>query len=652
MSSAIREDFRPEIGQLRALSVLFVLLFHLKVPGFGGGFVGVDVFFVISGYLITRNILRDVRAEHFSFGSFYLRRIRRIYPALIFTVLATYLAGALWCAPLMFLDVAKEGTHALLSISNIQYWRESSQYFAAKSDELALLHCWSLSLEEQFYLIWPALLVLASRVGRVFAVVALVTVGSFAATVFIGPIEKSATFFLMPFRMFEFGCGALVLFAPRRQALQELLSAGGLLLILVSAAFLRPDTPGQEWLVLLPCIGAAATIRAGGETWISRKLRRPAVMGIGTISYSLYLCHWPIIFFGRFIFGESANSAVGVVTMLFLMMLVATGMYRLVERRFIVPVDLTAGPWRTIAKFSAFVLPVVALTHVTFASKGFAWRMPESVLAEGRLDSPSVIENAEEKAIGPVTVDLVGDSHAEMYVAGLVPLMNRTGNRVEYVGGAGCPILLGASLKSRRRETCIHSRDETLDHLKDRRLPLLFIERWESYDDASVDYEVDGQWSNESGSFLKLEDALLRTLNVLARNRRILLVGAQVPAGCEIDRPRLLQGPLHHAVPQPCPPLPRAEAERVGAAVNDMLARVQARLSDHVELLRPVDYLCETGCPVFRAGHWLYWDPTHFTLAGSLHTVGQAEAPLRDFLRRSGKPETLSNVPDRALIME
>lgn len=296
MSSAIGEDFRPEIGQLRGLSVLSVLLFHLKVPGFGGGFVGVDVFFVISGYLITRNILRDVRAEHFSFGSFYLRRTRRIYPALIFTVLATYLAGALWCAPLMFLDVAKEGTHALLSISNIQYWRESSQYFAAKSDELALLHCWSLSLEEQFYLIWPALLVLASRIGRVFAVVALVTVGSFAATVYVGPIDKSATFFLMPFRMFEFGCGALVLFvhgAPSRQTSRELLSVGGLLLILMSAAFLRPDTPGQEWLVLLPCIGAAATIRAGGGTWVSRKLRQPALMGIGTISYSLYLCHWP-----------------------------------------------------------------------------------------------------------------------------------------------------------------------------------------------------------------------------------------------------------------------------------------------------------------------------------------------------------------------
>ena len=144
------KDFRTEIVQLRALAVLSVLLFHLKVPGFQGGFVGVDVFFVISGYLITRNILREAAAGRFSFGAFYLRRTRRIYPALIFTVLVTYLAGALWAAPLLFLDIAKECTHALLSIANIQYWREASHYFAAKSDELALLHCWSLSLVEQF----------------------------------------------------------------------------------------------------------------------------------------------------------------------------------------------------------------------------------------------------------------------------------------------------------------------------------------------------------------------------------------------------------------------------------------------------------------------------------------------------------------------
>ena len=122
--------FRAEIAGLRAIAVISVVLFHLKVGGFDGGFVGVDIFFVISGYLITGNILRDLHADRFSFGQFYIRRTRRIYPALIFTVVATYIAGALWCSPEMFLDLAKESTHALLSISNIQYWRESHRYFA------------------------------------------------------------------------------------------------------------------------------------------------------------------------------------------------------------------------------------------------------------------------------------------------------------------------------------------------------------------------------------------------------------------------------------------------------------------------------------------------------------------------------------------
>src|SRR5690349_7153909 len=134
--------FRPEIAGLRAVAVAGVVLFHLKVPGFQGGFVGVDVFFVISGYLISRNILSDIEGGRFAFGEFYLRRTRRIYPALIFTVLLTYLVGALWCSPQMFLDLAKESTHAILSISNIQYWREFQQYFAAESDQLSLLHCW------------------------------------------------------------------------------------------------------------------------------------------------------------------------------------------------------------------------------------------------------------------------------------------------------------------------------------------------------------------------------------------------------------------------------------------------------------------------------------------------------------------------------
>src|ERR1700688_1654626 len=189
--------FRPEIAGLRAVAVISVLLFHLKISGFQGGFIGVDVFFVISGYLITRNILRDVRSNRFSLGQFYVRRSRRIYPALIAPVIATYVAGALWCSPLMFLDIAKECTHALLSIANIQYWRESHKYFAPNSDELAMLHCWSLSLEEQFYLLWPFLIVLAWRVGRTFEGITLAALASILASTLVSRVDPLAVFFLM-----------------------------------------------------------------------------------------------------------------------------------------------------------------------------------------------------------------------------------------------------------------------------------------------------------------------------------------------------------------------------------------------------------------------------------------------------------------------
>lgn len=625
--------FRTEIVQLRALAVLSVLFFHLKVPGFQGGFVGVDVFFVISGYLITRNILRMAEAGRFSFGAFYLRRMRRIYPALIFTVLATYFAGAVWTAPLLFLDIAKECTHALLSIANIQYWREANQYFAAKSEDLALLHCWSLSLEEQFYLVWPALLLIGLRIKRVGALVLVTSIVSFVATALLGPRDSSAVFFLMPFRIFEFGVGALVLFLAqaRAGAMRELSAVGGLVAIVTSVVLLRPETPRQELLVLLPCVGSAAVIWAGEQAMASKALRIPGVLGIGTISYSLYLCHWPIIFFSRFIFGNAAETAPAIIFMLSGMLLVATAMYCFVERRFQTSVLAPQRTWVGVAQYATLSLAIVVVTHWTFLAKGFAWRMPQAVLVQGRLDSPAGSDSVAWSLNQPPTIDLVGDSHAGMYAPGLLPLVESTAGNLEYAGEAGCPILLGVAIRGRRRADCLRVRDEVMEGLKDRALPIIFVQRWETYDDAYLDYDQTGSWSDQGGSFTKLEDALYRTLSALTKNRRVLLVGAQVPTGCEINRPRLLQGPLAHVPPEPCAPMAKERAEKAGAATNAMLANVEARFPGRVDLIRPVDWLCDAGCPVYN-GHWLYWDPTHFTIAGSVFMIERAKAPFLKFI--------------------
>jgi peptidoglycan/LPS O-acetylase OafA/YrhL len=633
----VTSSFRPEIAGLRALAVMSVVLFHLKVGGFQGGFVGVDVFYVISGYLISRIIIFDLQAEKFSLGQFYVRRTRRIFPALIFTVAATYIVGALWCSPKMFLDVAKECTHALLSIANIQYWRESHQYFAPRSDELALLHFWSLSVEEQFYLIWPIFIVLAKKTGRIRDAIIIATLGSFGASIAVAKTDPLAVFFLMPFRIFEFGCGALIIFVERfrlGRAAEESLSAAGILAVIASALFVRSDLPYLEFAMLVPCLGTVATILAGNKTRASGLITNPVMIGIGAISYSLYLCHWPIIFFARFIFGEGVNEPIGIIAMLATMFLVAFLMYKHIERRFIQPSEFRSSFWKTAAAFWSVVLTLVAITHTTFLSKGFAWRLSAEEAELIHLQEYPTGRDIE-PVEGPVAVQLVGDSHAVQYEAGLSSLTKRLNLKMEVLGGAGCPILTGIVLRANRIQECVKIRDQTLAQLSQTSLPMIFVQKWDFYDDAAVDYDFDAESGrhSEKHSYMKLERALERTIEQIGTHgRRVLLIGSQVYPNCPINPPRLSPGPLPHAPPRPCPPRKRETIEQSGAHINQMLSRIQARWPGRIELLQPVDFICDAECPVIKDGIWLYSDYSHFSVAGSRYIVRRAEIPLAKFL--------------------
>jgi peptidoglycan/LPS O-acetylase OafA/YrhL len=632
--------FRPEIAGLRAIAVVSVVLFHLKLSGAGGGFIGVDIFFVISGYLISRNICRDLISDQFSLGQFYIRRTRRIYPALIATVVATYVAGALWCSPLMFLDIAKECTHALLSIANIQYWRESHKYFAPNSDELAMLHCWSLSLEEQFYLVWPLFLLCSHKVGRIREAILVVTAASFVASILFVRVDPSAVFFLMPFRIFEFGCGAIILFVeefPRGIAIREGLSAAGLAAAIGSTILMRPDLPYLEFASLVPCFGAAGIILGGDKTLTARVYTHPLALAVGAISYSLYLCHWPIIFFARFIFGPVAESPQGIVLALVAMTAVAAILHRWVELRFIRPPGSpTAVFWKNSVAFWSVLLPLVAITHATFLLKGLSWRLP---LEQARIahlqEFPSGVDI--DPVDGPFAMQLVGDSHAVQYLAGLSPLMKRLGIRMEPVALAGCPILYGVRLKRNFRDyaRCQESQDRALERLGKTILPIIFVQRWDFYDDAAIDSDIDDQNGvlSQRKSYSKLERALERTVGQFVnQGRHVLIIGRQVDAACSINLPRLLDGPLPHAALPPCPPTERDDVERSSESINQMLARIQAKWPDQVQLIRPVDYFCGTECPTVKDGVWLYRDGDHFTVAGSDYMVERAERPISQFL--------------------
>ncbi|MBY0383385.1 MAG: acyltransferase [Xanthobacteraceae bacterium] len=640
--------YRPEIDGLRTIAVLGVVLFHLGVTGFGGGFTGVDVFFVISGYLITRNILGDIERGSFSFADFYARRFRRILPALIFTVALTFIAGLLWLGPLAMRQLAKESTHALLSIANIQYWREFKQYFSPNADDLALLHTWSLSAEEQFYLIWPLFLVLAARSGKIFA--AIVTVGliSFAAAFYWSKIDNSATFFLMPFRIFEFAIGAAVISVERKirdnAFAHEGLTLFGLVAIVGSMLFLDSTSPFFT-VTLLPCLGAAAIIAAGSQSGRSRLLTSSPMLAIGRASYSLYLCHWPMIVFARIVFGNVADTALGIALNFTLMIAVALLMQRYVEQPFR-QAGLRTAPKITLYRFTALICALGVVTYGTFRAGGLEWRLTEEARAQTLLLSPgasvcplSLLNGLCDfgQLDAPLTLELIGDSYAIQYLAGLDPLLKELHMRGEGSKTEGCPVLAGMPVppKSWNPARCKEHSEIELARLGASATHVIISHNWLTYQNSRFAGDPAFSIPSQKEPYSFVQKHLEQTIQTLQKpGRKFLIVGAQITADqCRFNMARVLPGPLPRAPASECPPKPREKAVVEGAGINAMLREVQRKFPDQVQLWIPVETFCDAMCPTTRDGTLLYFDSGHYNVAGSKYAVERARDLLIAFLK-------------------
>ncbi|MEE8574309.1 MAG: acyltransferase family protein, partial [Thermodesulfobacteriota bacterium] len=282
------------------------LFFHAGFSWAPGGFVGVDIFFVISGYLITRNIVYDIEAGKFSFKRFYIRRARRLLPALLFTLLVIFIVSLLLFTPVKLERVGAALLSALFSVSNFFFLSEAG-YFDTASELKPLLHAWSLSVEEQFYLIWPALLVVLFGFKKTKVVVVLLILSATSSLYFselLIATHPDTVFFMLPFRVFEFVIGALCVWIvgsrPKSGATLELLTTGGLALIIFSVVSFSFSLPFPGYRALLPCIGAALIICGGRAPFMGFIFRNRVAVGIGLISYSVYLAHWPLIVFYKY----------------------------------------------------------------------------------------------------------------------------------------------------------------------------------------------------------------------------------------------------------------------------------------------------------------------------------------------------------------
>ena len=383
--------YKGEIDGLRAISVLIITLYHLDVGWMGGGFVGVDVFFVISGFLITGIIVEQLDSGNFRLGRFYLRRSARILPPLLVVVLLSLVAAAYFQQPDDLLESARQGAFASLSLSNFYFWNEIS-YWSGSADLQLFLHTWSLGVEEQFYLFFPFLLIIAHRlagVGSVSIALILLFLGGLLANDWVRLSDPSAAFYWSPLRLYEFALGGVgAVFYQRmspligRGAFSLAITSIGLAMIFYAATRFQPMMPLPGYPILLPCVGALLVILAGSSPVANFVLANKPMRWLGKISYSIYLVHWPLLVLYRYENGQTLSVVEQLVLFLTILVL-AQLLHVTVEQRWRLGSATLTTPqgtsWRRVrVGIVATLLLSLGLSSLIIAGRGLPERYPEA----------------------------------------------------------------------------------------------------------------------------------------------------------------------------------------------------------------------------------------------------------------------------------
>lgn len=408
-------EYRPSIDGLRAVAVMAVLLFHLHPDLLPGGFVGVDIFFVISGYLITKIIDSECESGGFSFSRFYQRRISRIFPVFAVVTFAVLLGASLLYSPQDFASAGAVAIYAAFSATNIKLMGQGN-YFKMSPDAQPYLHYWSLAVEEQFYLVFPVVIYFLVRWkmsrGKRVALVALAALVSLGACIYLTGRNPTRAFYLLPTRAWELLVGCLLGLDPFVHAsrfspgIRRGLSVGGALLLGVSLAWIHEKMPFPGFVAALPVVGAAMIIACpeDAQTLIQRSLSHRFCVFIGKISYSLYLWHWPVYCFIDYSWYDRPAS-MRIASKVTITIVLALLSYRLLES----PLrSMLNRPERKRLSFLAcgIVVVLISLLGYSIRRENYVSVSPDDVLSGGvtfaaAADRPRVV--------------LMGDSHGAMY---------------------------------------------------------------------------------------------------------------------------------------------------------------------------------------------------------------------------------------------
>jgi len=664
--------YQPEIDALRAIAVVMVVLFHLDLPKIEGGYVGVDIFFVISGYLISRIIANHAAQGDFSYGQFYLRRIRRLAPALLFTVAVTHIGGFLLLSPQFFQIYGQSAISALFSFSNIHFWLESD-YFATESEFKPLLHTWSLSVEEQVYLIWPALLLfLHRRFRQALPAMALIGIGvaSLAAAEYMLSQDAAAAFFLTPFRLVEFCLGAALLRLPPPETLsnrsKEILLGLGYICILVAAFAFEPDTrfPGLHSLV--PCIGACLVIHAGTARYLGAPLRMKLAVYTGLISYSFYLAHWPLIAFYKYI-TLSPISYAEAALLFAASFALAAGMHRFIETPFRFPATGSAAARnRQFVKAIAAIAVMLAIPAVlVWSGNGWAWRLGEKAnqfrnLPEyekvASVTSPRNFHRQFNGASGckkPLckcnqstchynyeaagrVLYVIGDSHASALKTGIINTFHH--RHIVFINAPGCDFFSLRFMSpniDRKFQQCADARNAAHKAIAEQDADVILTQRWQSY---RVRQRMVNIQTGEERPFTSDEDYarfVAEETTHFIRNQRyhkLLLIGA-VPEFSESGSPMdCLQRPYFS--PAICHSTARNQ-EPV-ASIDAFERIMRANLPQDIPYLSVFDVLCdEMTCQNMVNDAPMYSDKNHLSIWGARYVSNYYADAMRSYFDES-----------------
>ena len=631
-------EFSRDINGLRAIAVAAVVLFHFAVPGFDGGFVGVDVFFVISGYLMTKIIVTRMEQDRLSIIAFYGDRVRRIVPALLVLCLALLMLGRFALLPSEYKRLGKQVEGSLAFISNFFFWREAG-YFDVASHRKWLLHTWSLSVEWQFYLLYPLMLVglkrLAGLASLRWAVLAT-TLASLAWSVHHSVQAPNASFYLLPTRSWELLLGGLVFLFPLRSGAvsRRLLEVAGVMLVAFSVWAFDSKHAWPGAFALGPTLGTAAVI------WAARNqmalLGNVGMQWLGRGSYSIYLWHWPVVVAmnewaqlpipWRAASGMLVAIALGGASYLWVEIPtrsrgVATGgvggptTFRraTLAGGTLAAMVFAAGTWATDGVPTRFsqavrVADLEALNGNPFGRACFATSgSPKPACIVGRQDHPPAVE-------------MIGDSHALSVVTALAAATGEMrGAGVTFHGYAACPTATGATYGVTENECGVFNRQThvELSRAGQSAPPLVITNSWTAYiEQRRIRFEQSATSSTDLLPFTPAlyRERLLDTLCTAARQRHVF-VTLPFPA-FDAEVPRAVARRIMRDAKAEDLTMDLQTHLRRNAFILDVLKEAHTRCS--VGLLDPIPYLCPGGrCMGSLAGRPLYSDAHHLSEYGN-----------------------------------